>query len=308
MNQLGETQRLLRELEKIDPSLTESSSAHAAAVIELTEIARTLDRYAEKLDLDPEQLAQLEERVTLLETLKRKYGGSIPEVIAFGEQAAERMRKIEGRDVELERLGKEIAAAKKTVERSAAALRKARQTAAPKLAKNIRQQLVDLGFRQSEFEAKISPNDEPRPSGTETVELLFSPNPGEPLKPLRTVASSGEISRVMLAIKSALALQDAIPLLVFDEIDANVGGEIANAVGAKMRTLGERHQVLCITHLPQVAAVAATHFVVTKEVAGGRTFSQLHEVKGKARQEEIARMLGGKTESALKHAATLLAM
>jgi DNA repair protein RecN (Recombination protein N) len=308
LNQLGETQRLLRELEKIDPSLTENSRAHAAAVIELTEIARALDRYAEKFDLDPEQLAQLEERVTLLETLKRKYGGSIPEVIAFGETAAERMRKIEGRDLELERLRKEIVEAQEALERTAADLRKARETAAPKLAKNIRRQLVDLGFRQSEFEAKISPNDEPCSSGTESVELLFSPNPGEPLKPLRTVASSGEISRLMLAIKSALALQDAIPLLVFDEIDANVGGEIANAVGAKMRTLAERHQVLCITHLPQVAAVAATHFVVTKEVAGGRSFSQLHEVKGKARQEEIARMLGGKTESALQHAATLLAI
>jgi DNA repair protein RecN (Recombination protein N) len=277
-------------------------------VIELTEIARTLDRYAEKLDLDPEQLAQLEERVTLLETLKRKYGGSVSGVIAFGEAAAERMRKIEGRDIELERLGKEIVAANKVVERSAAALRKARETAAPGLTKNIRQQLVDLGFRQAEFEARVLPDSVPRLSGRESVELLFSPNPGEPLKPLRTVASSGEISRVMLAIKSALALQDAIPLLVFDEIDANVGGEIANAVGAKMRTLAERHQVLCITHLPQVAAVAARHFVVTKEVAGGRTFSRLHEVKGKARQEEIARMLGGKTESALKHAATLLAI
>jgi DNA repair protein RecN (Recombination protein N) len=166
--------------------------------------------------------------------------------------------------------------------------------------------LVDLGFRQSEFEVQLSPNEEPRLSGTESIELLFSPNPGEPLKPLRTVASSGEISRVMLAIKSALALQDAIPLLVFDEIDANVGGEIANSVGTKMRALAGRHQVLCITHLPQVAAAAATHFVVTKEVAGGRTFSELHEVKGKPRQEEIARMLGGRSESALRHAATLL--
>jgi DNA repair protein RecN (Recombination protein N) len=275
-------------------------------VIELTEIARTLDRYAERLDLDPEQLAQLEERVTLLETLKRKYGGSVPEVIAFGERAAERMRKFEGRDLELERLGKEIAEAKKSVEREAVTLRKLRQSFAPKLAKNIRAQLADLGFRQSEFEVRILPNDEPRLHGGEIAELLFSPNPGEPLKPLRTVASSGEISRVMLAIKSALALQDAIPLLVFDEIDANVGGEIANSVGAKMRALAERHQVLCITHLPQVAALATTHFVVTKEVAGGRTFSQLHAAKGKARQEEIARMLGGKSESALKHAATLL--
>jgi DNA repair protein RecN (Recombination protein N) len=306
LNQLAETQRLLRELEKIDPGLADSSAAHATAVIELTEIARTLDRYAEKLDLDPERLAQLEERVTLFETLKRKYGGSIPEVVAFGERAAERMRKIEGRDAELERLAGEIENARKVLERTAAVLRKARQTTAPKLAKNVRQQLVDLGFRQAEFEARLSPNEEPRLSGTESLELLFSPNPGEPLKPLRTVASSGEISRVMLAIKSALALQDAIPLLVFDEIDANVGGEIANAVGAKMGALAARHQVLCITHLPQVAAVAATHFVVTKEVAGGRTFSELHEVKGKSRQEEIARMLGGRSESALKHAATLL--
>jgi DNA repair protein RecN (Recombination protein N) len=275
-------------------------------VIELTEIARTLDRYAEKRDLDPEQLAQLEERVTLFETLKRKYGGSIPEVIASGERAAERMRKIEGRDAELERLAREIENARKELERTAAVLRKARQMTAPKLAKNVRQQLVDLGFRQAEFEARLSPSDEPRLNGTDSLELLFSPNPGEPLRPLRTVASSGEISRVMLAIKSALALQDAIPLLVFDEIDANVGGEIANSVGTKMRTLAGRHQVLCITHLPQVAAAAATHFVVTKEVTGGRTFSELHEVKGKPRQQEIARMLGGRSESALKHAATLL--
>ena len=306
LNQLAETQRLLRELEKIDPDLAESSSAHAAAVIELTEIARTLDRYAEKLDLDPAQLAQLEQRVTLLETLKRKYGGSIPEVIAFGEHAAERMRKIEGRDAELERLAEEIKKMRAALERSAGVLRKARTKAASKLAENVRRNLADLGFRRAEFAAQLTPDDEPRWSGTDSLELLFCPNPGEPLKPLRLIASSGEISRLMLAIKSALAAQDAIPLLVFDEIDANVGGEIANAVGAKMRALAEKHQVLCITHLPQVAGAATTHFVVTKEVVEGRTFSGLREVRGKARQEEIARMLGGRSDSALKHAATLL--
>jgi DNA repair protein RecN (Recombination protein N) len=306
LNQLAETQRWLRELEKIDSSLATTSSAHAAAVIELGEVARTLDRYAEKLDLDPDQLAQLEQRVTLLETLKRKYGTSVSEVIAFGEHAAERMRKIEGRDAELERLGKEIVEARRTLDRCAATLRKFREAAAPKLSRNIRRQLTDLGFRQSKFEVHLTPEDEPRPRGTESIELLFSPNPGEPLKPLRTVASSGEISRLMLSIKSALALQDEIPLLVFDEIDANVGGEIANAVGGKMHALAQKHQVLCITHLPQVAAKATTHFVVTKAVSSGRTFSQLREVKGKARQEEIARMLGGKSESALRHAANML--
>jgi DNA repair protein RecN (Recombination protein N) len=304
--QLAETQRLLRELEKIDPAQEMLAEAHAASVVELSEISRSVSDYAEKLDLDPEQLAALEERVSLFETLKRKYGGSIAEVIAFGEHAAERLRKIEGRDKELERLSREIETARTEVERTGHTLQKLRAKAAPRLSENIRSNLRDLGFQQSEFEAKLTTLDEARATGFDAIELLFSPNPGEPLKPLRAIASSGEISRLMLAIKSSLAEQDAIPLLVFDEIDANVGGEIANAVGAKMRKLGSDHQVLCITHLPQVAAAAATHFVVTKEVTHGRTHSRLSEVAGKARNEEIARMLGGKTESALRHAASLL--
>ena len=306
LSQLAETQRLLRELEKIDSSIAQFSSAHATSVVELSEISRALSSYAEKLDLDPQQLAALEQRVSLFETLKRKYGGSIAEVIAFGERAAERMRKIEGRDAELERLAKEIENLREQMNHSGEALRKLRTKAAPKLSENIRRNLRDLGFRQSGFEAKLSALDEPRPNGFDSVELLFSPNPGEPLKPLRAIASSGEISRLMLAIKSGLAAHDAIPLLVFDEIDTNVGGEIAHAVGAKMQTLGRGHQVICITHLPQVAATASSHFVVTKEVSRGRTFSNLHEVTRKARQEEIARMLGGKSESALKLAASLL--
>ena len=306
LSQLAETQRLLRELEKIDNSIAQFSVAHAASVIELSEIARALSAYTEKLDLDPEQLAALEQRVSLFETLKRKYGGSIAEVIAFGERAAQRMQKIEGRDAELERLVKEIENVRSQMNRAGEALHKLRTQAAPKLSENIRRNLRDLGFRQSEFEAKLSDLDEPRASGFDALELLFSPNPGEPLKPLRAIASSGEISRLMLAIKSALAAHDAIPLLVFDEIDTNVGGEIAHAVGAKMLTLGHDHQLICITHLPQVAAIASSHFVVTKDVSRGRTFSNLREVTGKMRQEEIARMLGGKSESALKLAATLL--
>jgi DNA repair protein RecN (Recombination protein N) len=306
LSQLAETQRLLRELEKIDTSIAQFSSAHAASVVELSEIARALSIYAEKLDLDPQQLAALEQRVSLFETLKRKYGGSIGEVITFGARAADQMRKIEGRDVELDRLAKEIENVRAQMNRAGEALRKLRTKAAPKLSESIRRNLHDLGFRQSEFEAKLTALGEPRASGFDSVELLFSPNPGEPLKALRAVASSGEISRLMLAVKSALAAHDAIPLLVFDEIDTNVGGEIANAVGAKMQTLGRDHQVICITHLPQVAATASSHFVVTKDVARGRTFSYLREVTGKTRQEEIARMLGGKSESALKLAASLL--
>ena len=306
LSQLAETQRLLRELEKIDGSTGQLASEHATAVVQLSDIARSLSDYAEQLDLDPEQLAALEQRVSLFDTLKRKYGGSIAEVIAFGERAAERMRKIEGRHEELERLSKEIERARGEMYRAGESLRNLRTKAAPKVSDTIRKHLRDLGFRQSEFAAKLSPLEEPGPSGLDSVDLLFSANPGEPLKPLRVIASSGEISRVMLAIKSALAAHDSIPLLIFDEIDTNVGGEIAHAVGAKIQNLAKEHQLICITHLAPVAARASSHFVVTKEVSRGRTFSNLREVSGKARQEEIARMLGGKSESAMQLAATLL--
>ena len=306
LTQLGETQKLLRELEKLDPAMTTSANAHESAVVELSEIARDLSRYAESLDLDPEQFAALEQRVSVFESLKRKYGATIAEVMAFGERAAERMRKIEGRDQELQRIVNEIEMLTAELRRTGDGLRKLRAKAAPKLSEMVRRNLRDLGFKQSQFEVRLAETQIFRPSGFDTVELLFSPNPGEPLKPMRAIASSGEISRLMLAIKSALAAQDNVPLLVFDEIDANVGGEIAHAVGARMRELAKRHQVLCITHLPPVAAAATSQFVVTKEVRGGRTFTQLREVTGKARREEIARMLGGKSEEAMKLAATML--
>ena len=211
-------------------------------MVELSEIARALARYAEQLDLDPAQLAALEQRVSLFETLKRKYGGSIPEVIAFGERAAERMRKIEGRDAELERLAKEIETTRDgNAARGGQLCGNCARKAAPKLSEEIRRQSARSRFPAIGVRSKANALGRSRDrTGLDRVELLFSPNPGEPLKPLRAIASSGEISRLMLAIKSALAAQDAIPLLVFDEIDANVGGEIANAVGAKMRALARR--------------------------------------------------------------------
>src|SRR5206468_604357 len=232
LSQLAETQRLLRELEKIDSSIAQLSSAHTASVVELSEIARSLSAYAEKFDLDPQQLAALEQRVSLFETLKRKYGGSIGEVIAFGERAVERMRTIEGRDAELERLAKEIDNVLTQMNRAGEALRKLRAKGAPKLSENIRRNLRDLGFRQSEFEAKLNALDEPGPNGFDSVELLFSPNPGEPLKPLRAIASSGEISRLMLAIKSTLAAQDAIARML--------GGKSESALKLAATLLKER--------------------------------------------------------------------
>jgi len=303
---LAEVTRLFRELEKLDPAAGAFAQAYSGALTEMEEAARAVQRYAERLDLDPAQLQALEERVTTLETLKRKYGPGLPEVIAFGAQAAERLRKIESRGEELERLAREIETARRSMLAAGEKLSNKRSAAAPKLAGDVRSQLRHLGFKKSEFSLALAPVAEPGSCGLESVEFLFAPNPGEPAKPLKAIASSGEISRVMLAVKSSLAGQDAVGLLVFDEIDANVGGEIAHTVGATMKTLGTRHQVLAITHLPQVAATAAAHFVVTKEFRDGRTVSQLAEVAGAARVEEIARMLGGRSESALAHARELL--
>ncbi|HWL50810.1 MAG TPA: DNA repair protein RecN [Chthoniobacteraceae bacterium] len=303
---LHEVGRTFRDLEKLDPSLAELSERHFAAVAELDDLAATLRDYAQALDLDPEQLAQIEERVNVIETLKRKYGPGYDEVIAFGRNAAERLHKIESRGDELLRLQEAIKKGEASLLKTGEALSKKRAAAAPRLGNDVREQLRDLGFKKAEFSIDLIALGQPGPHGLERVEFLFAPNLGEPSKPLKAIASSGEISRVMLAVKSSLAGQDHVALLVFDEIDANVGGEIAHTVGGKMRSLGERHQILCITHLPQVAAAASQQFVVNKEIRDERTLSTLSEVTGAQRVEEIARMLGGTSDSALAHAEELL--
>jgi DNA repair protein RecN (Recombination protein N) len=306
IGRLNEIGKQLRDLERVDPAATRFSDSLHRALAELDDLAAGLQSYAEELEIEPGELANLEERVSLFETLKRKYGASIAAVIEFGDRAAERLGKIESRGEQLVNLEKQIADARGELAQLGDKIRAKRKTAAPKLASGVTKHLRDLGFKRSEFSVGLVPLAEPGPHGLEGAEFLFAPNPGEPAKPLKLIASSGEISRVMLAVKSSLAAQDTISLLVFDEIDANVGGEIAHAVGAKMKSLGDGHQVLCITHLPQVAAAAHAQFVVSKEFVKDRTLSRLTAVEGKARVEEIARMLGGKTDSALNHAKTLL--
>jgi DNA repair protein RecN (Recombination protein N) len=306
LTRLGELGKLLRDLERIDPTASRFSDALTRGLVELDDLATSLQRYVDDLDLEPGELAALEERVSLFETLKRKYGPTLHAVLEFHAEAAARLSKIESRGEELARLEKEIAATRAALASIGGKLSAKRKIAAPKLAAAITAHLRELGFQRSEFSSPLTALTAPSPHGFEAAEFVFAPNPGEPPKPLRAVASSGEISRVMLAVKSALAAQDTISLLVFDEIDANVGGEIAHAVGRLIASLGERHQVITITHLPQVAAAANAQFVVTKEFVNDRTVSHLTAVEGKARVEEIARMLGGKTDSALAHARTLL--
>lgn len=306
MDRLGDLQRSIREIEKHDPSAVEWTTGLETAAVELEDLSRQLEHYRSEIDLDPEQAAALEERVDLLESLKRKYGGSLEEVVAAGERARERLATVENRGELLEQLSAEADEAFARLKKAGEGLGAKRRKAAPRLAREIRNHLAELGFKQAAFEVGVVRRDEPGSSGWETVEFEFGPNPGEPLKPLRQIASSGEISRVMLSVKSALAKQDRTPLMVFDEIDANVGGEIARAVGEKMAALGDQHQVVAITHFPQVAATATQHFLVEKVVEGGRTYSVLREVTSGERVDELVRMLGGGGPEARSMAESLL--
>jgi DNA repair protein RecN (Recombination protein N) len=306
LDRLGELQRLVRDLEKLDPSISEKTASLETAMVELQDLEGNLADYTQELEINPAEADSLAERVNLIESLKRKYGPSLAGVLNRRDNAAARLDSIENRSDKIEQLEREVAAGRKALDAAGKTLAAARRKAAPKLAKEISTQLKDLGFKQSSFEVPLNSLADPGPHGLESADFLFGPNPGEPLMPLRQIASSGEISRVMLAIKSALAEQDDTPLMVFDEIDANVGGEVARAVGAKMAALGTRHQVIAITHFPQVAATASHHFVVEKEVSAGRTRSRLFPVAGETRIQELVRMLGGGGKQARAMAASLL--
>ncbi len=292
---LGEILRAAQELKLLDPSIADKLGGLEQAALELQDLEQEMNSYSCDLEIDPEEEQTLSTRINTFETLKRKYGTTLEDVIIHGQDARARLEEIENRDGMLDGLELEVKNLYKDVITAGKKLTTSRTKAAPKLAKDITSHLKDLGFKLAAFDLRLIPHPVAKPTshGLENIEFQFGPNPGEPLKPLRQIASSGEISRVMLAVKSSLADQDATPLMVFDEIDANVGGEIARAVGDKMATLGAQHQVISITHFPQVAAVAGQHFVVEKNVDAGRTTSSLHEVTGKDRIHELVRMLGG---------------
>ncbi|MGA0848687.1 MAG: DNA repair protein RecN [Chthoniobacterales bacterium] len=305
---LAEAVRAARELARLDDGAAALLESLEDVAGRISDVESDVRRYAEKIEADPATLRELEARADLLQSLKRKYGGSLEEVMARGEQAAKDLEDIETRGEKIAALEKEQGAAAAKAAKLAKSLSAARAKAAPALAKAVTKDLRELGFLRAEFGVQLEPLTESRPLGAELAEFEFAPNPGEPAKPLRAIASSGEISRVMLALKSVLAGQDGVPLLVFDEIDANVGGEVAVKVGQKMRALSKAHQVLCITHLPQVAAAAHRQFAVTKEFDGKRTATAVGELRDKERVAELARMLGGQdSDSAVAHARSLLA-
>jgi len=304
--QMAEIARQLREILRLDSTADELTSAHETAAVELEELERSIRDYESRLEMDPEELRQLESRLNLLQSLQQKHQRDEEGLLKLVVELRARLDRIGHRGETIAETEMQLARETGVLAALGEELTRSRKLTAESLSQSILVHLKDLGFSQAAFDILFNALDEPRGTGFETVEFLFAANAGEPLKPMRAVASSGEISRLMLAVKAVLAKQDLVGLLVFDEIDANVGGEIAHSIGAQMHSLGESRQVVTITHMPQVASAAARHFTVTKVVSDGRTKTLLFEVKGESRVEEIARMLGGKTKSALEHARELL--
>ena len=302
---LVSAQQCLTRLARLMPEAKIWQEAVERAVAEIQETVREIESSVAEIDASPERMQWLDDRLTTYRTLKRKYGATVEEVLAECEVWKKKLETLRGRDQQLALLEEERRNAKIVMENAGLALRKGRESVAQALSEQITKELADIGFEHGFFEVQISP-DEPSASGMDRVEFGFAPNTGEPMRPLRQIASSGEISRVMLAVKTVLSKHDQIPLLVFDEIDANIGGEIGGAVGRKLQHVAQYHQLICITHLPQVAACGTTHLAVTKQVREGRTFTEIRLLASHERPIEIARMLGTQSEATLQHARTLL--
>jgi len=302
---LAQVQRFLHEWISLDPEAQKLADANASIVAQVQDLAREVTDRADATELDAERLKQIEERLNRVQSLKRKYGQTVEAVLEHLVELETRREYLANREVSSRQLKERLGQEEKEFKRQAEALSRQRLKSAPVLAAEVSSQLRELGFKRADFSVGLA-SQELRREGIDHVEFGFAPNPGESSKPLKAIASSGEMARVMLAIKSVLAEKDSIPVLIFDEVDANVGGETAVAVGHRLRELAKAHQVLCITHLPQVAAAGHRHYRVVKETSKGRTTTSLEVLEGKSRLDELARMLGDKSQTAKSLAESLL--
>jgi DNA repair protein RecN (Recombination protein N) len=301
--------RLAAEIEGIDPAGGAPLRARLETLIEnAEELSADLARYADGLSLDEDELARLEERLAVLQRLRRRYGPTLEDVLRSAVDARTRLERVDGRQARIAEQERACAERATAHGRLCARLSAARRAAAERLAAAITGKLRRLGFAQGTFAVQLA-DAPPGSRGADAAEFAFAPNPGEALLPLRQIASSGEIARVMLAIKTILSAADRVPILVFDEVDANIGGRVAVKVAEELVAIARQHQVLCITHLPQIAAAGRRHFRVAKDVENGRTQARMEPLSGAAREEEIIRMLGSDAGSAVarEHARELLA-
>ncbi|MGE5528524.1 MAG: DNA repair protein RecN [Patescibacteria group bacterium] len=322
LEQIGEARRALEGVLAVDPRLEPCLSMLREAAAQGEEAARELRNYRERLEFDPARLAEVEKRLDELAKLKRKYGRTVAEIIAYGEKIAAELNGIEHRDERLAELEKEVGRAEAELAETGKALSARRRAQAGKMQAEIARQLEDLNMGKVTFRIDLNLADDPNglpyegrrvamsPRGLDRIEFLVAPNPGEGLKPMLKIASGGELSRIMLALKAIVAEVDELPTMIFDEIDVGIGGRTAQAVAEKMLLIGRTRQVVAVTHLPQIASLAHRHLLIEKKVAGQRTAVSVRALDMQERVGELARMLGGAevTELTRKHAQEMLAL
>ena len=334
---LGAAAENLAQLARLDPRMEETAAQAEALQSQAYDLARELRAYREGVEYNPRRLEQIEERLALLAALKRKYGATVEEVLAYGERARAELGELATSEERMERLRAQEQDIACRLGAAAEALSCARRVGAARLAAAVRREIADLRLAGGQFAVRLERREDPEgvavslppdemigegtgeagPSaapvtaaydrtGVDRVEFYVTLNPGEPLRPLAKVASGGETARLMLALKTILGAADAVPTLVFDEVDVGIGGRSGQVVGEKLAALGRHHQVVCITHLPQVAARAGQHLAVVKRVEGERTYTEVRELQGEERRRELAAMLGGTTEAHLAAAKEML--
>jgi DNA repair protein RecN (Recombination protein N) len=318
---LGQVLKELEALQNIDPGLTEPVERSRSAFYELEEVVESLRNYDRSLEFNPSRLEEIEDRLAEISGLKRKYGNDIAEIIKRREKIAEELEKLASNEENMQTLEDDLKQQEKVLSKLGTQLAEKRESAAKNLTRSVEKELKELSmgnvqlgvrfdypgkpdgfilFRKKKMKATLI--------GLGTLEFLFSPNPGEELRPLAKIASGGELSRVMLALKSILNDQDTVPVMIFDEVDTGIGGKVAEKVGTKLQKVANTKQVFCITHLPQIAGMAFSHFRVEKEVKGKRTRSTIRQLEHEERVEELARMSSGAniTDASLEHAREML--
>jgi DNA repair protein RecN (Recombination protein N) len=318
LSALGHVWKRVGELAAIDPRFAPYLDARDGIKAQLEDLAFTLRDFADGIDASPGRLQHVEDRLALIERLKRKHGGSLEDAIAHRDRLAAEHKALTGGQSSIAEIGQRLADAGRAFLKAARTLSEARRTAAPTFARAIERELAELAMERTRFDVRLvtaEAEEQWTEAGLESGEFFLSPNVGEELRPLARIVSGGELSRVMLALKTLGARGDdasgstrSTKTLIFDEVDAGIGGRVATVVGQKLASLGDRFQVLCITHLPQIAACGRTHFLIEKRIQGRRTVTSVTQLDGDERVAEIARMMGGAAagEKAMASARELL--
>lgn len=299
--------RCVSEIEELDPGVSDILAALSDAESIISDAQRSLSSYISDMDRDAGRFAEVEARLNQLNLLKSKYGHTVEEVISAGEEKRARIEKLKDHDIYIEGLKAQLSVAEALVEKLSGELSAMRKEAAKDLCAAVRESLMELQFLDADFQMEFLRRDSFGATGYDEAQFLMSANPGEPVRPLSAIASGGELSRVMLAIKTILAKKDTIDTLIFDEIDAGISGRTAQAVSEKIYLVAREHQVICITHLPQIAAMADHHYLIEKSAVGGGTISSIHSLYGDEVTAELSRMIGGAeiTEVTMESAAEL---